>query len=346
MPKIKSGGKIPTAKPSRIRDKIGTTKQLKEELRKTRKELAIQKWGLKKTLKGMKALVRALAKELLQKKEVVVIQKWGLEKTLKGMKALVKELIQKKKELAEANENLEQANKVKSEFVSIASHQLRTPLIGIQWLTELLEKEKLTDKGQKYLSDIRTSIQRLNKLVELLLNVSRIEEGKIEISPQSIDVVNFTKKIVDNLAVLYDSKKRLSFTFTADEKKIIVLTDVSALQNIAQSILSNAVEYTPEGGKIEVKIKKHGQMFLLTVSDTGIGIPKKDQGRIFQEFVRASNAGRLKAAGMGLGLWIAKRATELLGGKIWFESQENKGTTFFVELPIKSKSIDGTKKLA
>ncbi|MBI5731952.1 MAG: hypothetical protein HY982_01170, partial [Candidatus Magasanikbacteria bacterium] len=151
------------------------------------------------------------------------------------------------------------------------------------------------------------------------------------------------------------NKKRLSFVFTADEKKIMAVTDVSAFQNIAQAILSNAIEYTPEGGKIEVKLEKHNQTFLLTVSDTGIGIPKKDQGRIFQKFSRASNAGQLRAAGVGLGLWIAKQATELLGGKIWFESpasakgygvaKENLGTTFFVELPLKSRSINGTKKL-
>jgi len=405
-----------------------TTEQLKEDLRKTREELAIQKWGIEKTLEGMKVLVKELIQkgeeaekakaqdeallasigdgviaidmdgriilmnkaaqtmlgwhpaELLDKSffetipiedekgKPVPLEQQPISRALVGTTttghsyyyirkdktkfpaAMVATPVIIDKKIVGAIEVFrditkeKEIDKVKTEFVSIASHQLRTPLIGIQWLAELLKKEKLTDKGQEYLNDIRISIQRLNKLVELLLNVSRLEEGKIEISPQSIDVVNFIKKIVDSLAIL-NSKKRLSLTFTADEPKIMALTDVGALQNIAQTILPNATEYTPEGGKIEVKIKKHGRMFLLTVSDTGIGIPKKDQGRMFQEFARASNAGRIKAAGMGLGLWIAKQATELLGGKIWFESQENRGTTFFVELPLKSKSIDGTKKL-
>ncbi|MDD4902312.1 MAG: ATP-binding protein [Patescibacteria group bacterium] len=234
-------------------------------------------------------------------------------------------------------------DKIKSEFVSIASHQLRTPLTGIQWLTELLQKEKLTDKGQEYLNDIETSGQRLNKLVELLLNTSRIQAGKVSISPQFVDVVDFTKKLIDGLAPLC-RKKRLSFGFASDEKEIIAMTDVGAFQNIAQAIFSNAIEYTPQGGKVGVKIEKQSETFLLTISDNGIGIPQKDQGRMFQEFARASNAGRLKAVGMGLGLWIAKQATELLGGKIWFKSEENKGTTFFIELPLESKPVKGAKQ--
>jgi PAS domain S-box-containing protein len=243
-----------------------------------------------------------------------------------------------------------EVDRAKSEFVSIASHQLRTPLTGIHWLTELLEKEKLTDKGKEFLNDIKTSVQRLNALVELLLNISRIEEGKIEISPESIDVVSFIKKIVDSLAVLY-SKKKLSLTFTSDEKKMNTMTDVGALQNIAQAILANAFEYTPQGGKIAVNLKKRGINFLLTVSDTGIGIPLKDQSRIFQKFSRASNAESVKAGGMGMGLWITKQAADLLGGKIWFKSPSatlpkgSAGTTFFVELPLRSKLIKGTKKL-
>ncbi len=235
-------------------------------------------------------------------------------------------------------------DEAKTAFVSIASHQLRTPLTGIHWLTELLEREKLTGKGREYLEDIKTSVKRLNSLVELLLNISRLEEGKIEISPQAVDVVRFIKKIVDSLAIIYN-KKRLSFSFVADEPKLVAMTDVGALQNITQAILPNAIEYTPEGGKIEVRLKRHGRSILLTVRDTGIGIPQKDMDRIFQKFARAGNAERFKAGGMGMGLWIAEQATKLLGGKIWFESRENKGTTFFVEIPLKSKSIKGTKKL-
>lgn len=235
-------------------------------------------------------------------------------------------------------------DRIKADFVSIASHQLRTPLTGIQWLTEMLRNEKLTDKGQRYLSDIGLSIQRLNKLVELLLNTSRIQTGEVGIFPESIDVVDFTRKLIDNLFSLY-GEKQLSLTFIADDKKIIVMTDIGAFQNIAQVIFSNAIEYTPEGGKIKVRIKKLKQTFLLTVSDTGIGIPKKDHSRMFQEFSRAGNASKFKPTGMGLGLWIAKQATELLGGKIWFHSEENEGSTFFVELPMEAKAIKGTKKL-
>lgn len=235
-------------------------------------------------------------------------------------------------------------DKIKTDFVSIASHQLRTPLTGIQWLAEMLRNEKLTDKGQKYLSDIGLSVQRLNRLVELLLNTSRIQTGEVGIFPEPLEVVDFTKKLIDNLFSLY-TEKQLSLTFTSNEEKIAVITDIGAFQNIVQVIFSNAIEYTPGGGKIKVRIGKHGQTFLLMVSDTGIGIPKKDQSRMFHEFSRASNASRFKPTGMGLGLWIAKQATELLGGKIWFHSEENEGSTFFVELPVEAKAVKGTKKL-
>ena len=226
--------------------------------------------------------------------------------------------------------------RAKSDFVSIASHQLRTPLTSIQWLTECLEKETLTPRGQEYLNDIKTSVKNLNKLVELLLNVSRIQAGKISLFPQTVEAIDLVEKVMADLEPLYE-KKDLAFTLESPAK-IMMKTDVSALQNIVQVLFSNAIDYTPVSGHIKVKIKKHGQKILLTVSDNGIGIPLKDQEYIFQEFKRASNAGRLKAAGIGMGLWLAKQAADSLGGRIWLQSREDQGSTFFVELPLKSKA--------
>ena len=140
-------------------------------------------------------------------------------------------------------------------------------------------------------------------------------------------------------------KKNLLITFEKHPEKLIALTDNSALRNIMQSIISNATEYTPQGGKIEVSLEKKDRIFIFTVKDTGIGIPLPEQKTIFDKFTRGSNAQLVKTEGTGLGLYIAKQAVELLGGKIWFESKEKKGTTFFVELPLKVEVKVGDKKL-
>lgn len=237
--------------------------------------------------------------------------------------------------------------KMKSEFVSIASHQLRTPLTGIQWVSERLLKikGKLSGKEKDYVNDIHISSARLARLVDDLLNVSRIESGKIAIKPEKIDVFEFVESYIGELDPLA-TKKNIKLVLNKNGEKIEALTDKNALQNIVQSIVSNAMEYTPSGGKVGVSLKKQKNMFLVEVSDTGIGIPKKDQDTIFQKFTRGENAQAVKTDGTGLGLYITQQTVELLGGTIKFVSTEGKGTTFFVELPLKSKPKEGDKGFA
>ncbi|HED38761.1 MAG TPA: HAMP domain-containing histidine kinase, partial [Ignavibacteria bacterium] len=235
-------------------------------------------------------------------------------------------------------------DKMKSEFVAIASHQLRTPLTSIRWVIELfLEKEKITKQGKEYLQDIHASAQRLSDLVDILLNVSRIEEGNIGVSPRPIELVNFINNYLKELEPL-TNKKNLTIKFN-HSRKLEVLTDKNAFQNVIQSLVSNSVEYTPDGGKIGITLEKNKHEFCMKISDSGIGIPKEEQKDITHKFTRGSNAMLIKTAGTGMGLYIAYEAVHLLGGKIWFESEENKGTTFHVILPLKSAKIAGIKKL-
>ena len=230
-----------------------------------------------------------------------------------------------------------EADRAKSEFISIASHQLRTPLTGIQWVVErFMKKEKLTPKGKEYLDDIHMSAKRLTELVDLLLNLSRIEGGKIGITPEPTEVAGIVKSYLQEAAGLCD-KKELKVVFEDCPAELTVKTDKNALRNIVQNIIGNAIEYTPQRGKITVAIQKKDDGFIIKVNDTGIGIPKAEQAHVFQKFVRASNAKLLKANGTGIGLYIAERAANLLGGKIWFESEENRGSTFYVELPLEFK---------
>lgn len=226
-------------------------------------------------------------------------------------------------------------DRAKSEFISIASHQLRTPLTGIQWVIErFTKKETLTEKGRGYLDNIHISVKHLTQLVDLLLNLSRIEAGKIGITSESVEVTSFLKSYLKEVAGLCE-KKELKINFDDYPAELVVETDKNALRNIIQSLISNAIEYTPNGGKIDVALKKIDSVFVIKIRDTGIGIPETEQSHIFEKFVRATNAKLYKTDGTGIGLYIAERAVYLLGGKIWFESEENKGSVFYVELPVR-----------
>lgn len=230
-------------------------------------------------------------------------------------------------------------DKAKTEFVSLASHQLRTPLTAIRWVAEMLEKkESLSEKGKQYLKDIVLSADRLSKLVDSLLNVSRIDEGRVLIAPEPVELVALIRSYLlecEPLSVV----KNLKIIFQEHPPTCMVTTDPSAFRNILQAIFSNAIEYTPEGGAITVSLRelKEDQTFTLIITDTGIGIPKDEQTKVFTKFARATNAQLVKADGSGLGMYISWQAAKLLGGSIRFESKENEGTTFYVTLPVVTK---------
>lgn len=240
-------------------------------------------------------------------------------------------------------------DRAKSEFISIASHQLRTPLTGIRWVLErFMKKEKLTKEGEEYLGDISISVKRLSEIVETLLSTSRIESG-ISIVPKPVEVIGFAEEFISEYAPLY-AKKNLELSFKKPDSKIDMFTDPIALRSIFQNLLSNSIDYTPEGGRIELVLKKNADNLLIKVSDTGIGIPKDEQENIFKKFSRASNARLMKPDGTGLGLYVIYKAVGYLGGKIWFESPVRQlpvgGTAFYVELPLVSKLKVGYKTLS
>ena len=238
------------------------------------------------------------------------------------------------------------AEQIKSDFVSIASHQLRTPLTGIQWVTERLLKNSnsLPEKEQQYVKDINLSSKRLSTLVDSLLNVSRIEGGKITIKPEKIELIDFIKGYITETNPL-TTNKNIQLTFDNHPEKLEILSDRSGIRNIVQSLVSNSIEYTPQNGKIEISVEETEtkDSFLFKVKDSGIGIPKQNQKTIFDKFTRGENAQQVKTDGTGFGLYITKQTTDLLGGTIRFESEENKGTTFFVTLPKISKAREGGK---
>ncbi|MBI5005151.1 MAG: PAS domain-containing protein, partial [Candidatus Lloydbacteria bacterium] len=239
-----------------------------------------------------------------------------------------------------------EADRIKSEFISLASHQLRTPLTGIEWTAELFsKKETLTEAGKKYLRDISFSAKRLSTLVRLLLDVSRIEGGNIGVSPEPIELVSFMKEHLEHMQVLCVKKGLTCLFAKKNPKKCLITTDKNLLGYIVQNIISNAVEYTNTGGNVVISLEAKPDRVCIKVQDTGIGIPQKELGRVFEKFFRASNATSVKPDGTGLGLYIVSEAVKLLGGTVRVESEESKGTVFFIELPLVAARQVGEKKL-
>lgn len=225
----------------------------------------------------------------------------------------------------------------KTEFVSIVSHQLRTPLSAIKWYTEVILGQsigKINDKQRKYLNEIHTGNQKMVSLVSSLLNMSRIELGTLATDIKNVDIIENIKAILTEISPIVTIKKlHISKKFP---KKLLVDTDSKLFSVIVQNLITNAVNYTPEKGSVNITITKGKSKITLIVKDSGYGIPKSEQNKIFTKFFRAQNAKLVSQEGTGLGLYINKVIIEkVFGGKIWFESEENKGTTFFVELPTK-----------
>lgn len=229
-------------------------------------------------------------------------------------------------------------DRAKTEFISIASHQLKTPLTAISWIIERLTSGKVgkfTKKQKDYLADVYDSNKRMVKLVDDLLSVSRLEEGKIKIEPKPLQLEDVIKKIIEAHKFL-GAKRRCQIIFEKPKEKLpLVSLDEFLLRQIAGNILTNAMRYSKDGCRVEIKLEKKGNNLLLTISDQGIGIPEDKQHRVFEKFFRADNAQKLHPDGTGLGLYITKMIVGLLGGKIWFESEEGRGTVFYVELPVR-----------
>ena len=242
----------------------------------------------------------------------------------------------------------EEIDRAKSEFVSLASHQLRTPLTTINWYLEILlskESGKLNKQQSEYLNIIQTANVRLTSLVSSLLNVSRIDMGTFRITPKKTNLQTISKNVISELGKLIHKKKlTVSTSFTPDSKAYVA--DEQLMYIIFQNLLSNAAKYTPEKGKINLKITKDTSHMIISVSDTGCGIPEKDQKEIFKKMYRASNVLSMDTDGTGLGLYTIKAIVEEAGGSITFISKQNKGSTFTITLPLKGmKKREGTRVL-
>jgi len=222
--------------------------------------------------------------------------------------------------------------KLKTEFVSLAAHQLRTPLSAIKWSLRMILDGDLgrINKDQKEIMEkTYQSNERMITLVNDLLNVARIEEGKYAINPAFIDVVKICQSVIDSLADGF-KKKGIEFKFIKPSRKpIMIFVDEEKIRLVLQNVLDNALKYTAKPGKVFLSIKETPTSATVEVKDTGIGIAKNEQKMVFSKFFRASEAILAEPTGSGLGLYMAKNIIDSHGGKIGFKSQPGKGTTFY-----------------
>lgn len=232
-------------------------------------------------------------------------------------------------------EEVARANKMKSEFVSIASHQLRTPLSAIRWEAELLLSKYSEGLSEKHIDTIRSMdslTKRMVKLVNDLLDVARIDQGAMILKKQKVDINKITKRAIDNFLL---SAKAHNIQIVFSPQKIPnVMGDEGRIKLVIENLLDNAIKYISDHGKIKISTEKEDGFIIFSIVDNGVGIPDDQQSRIFNKFFRSDNAVKYQTEGTGLGLYIAKNIIEQSKGKIWFTSKEGVGTAFHFSLPI------------
>jgi PAS domain S-box-containing protein len=224
----------------------------------------------------------------------------------------------------------------KDEFIALVSHQLRTPLTVIRVYGEMLTNGMfgtLSAEQTKWVHNMTNSSARLIDVVGDILNVSRMDLGRIQINPREQDLSEVVAKSVHEVLPLAE-EKHVSLQFTVPRAVVIMPVDEIILNQIVHNLLTNAIRYTKAGtGKVRVRVRQDRSGWTLSVSDNGIGVPKTAQPHIFERFYRAKNALESESQGSGLGLYLIKVMCDAFGGKVWFESSAGKGTTFYVQIP-------------
>ena len=252
-------------------------------------------------------------------------------------KILEEQLRRKNEELQEQNRRVQEANRLKSEFLANMSHELRTPLNGIIGFSELMFNGKvgpMADEHKEYLGDILTGARHLLQLINDVLDLAKVESGKVDIHPEPVSLMRLATEVKDLLRTMADQKSIRVDLQVAPGLDTVVL-DAGKFKQVLYNYLSNALKFTPEEGKVQIRFSPHGEDdFLLEVEDDGIGISKRDMARLFVEFEQLDSGTSKKYAGTGLGLALTKRIVECQGGKVNVTSHEGHGSTFSAILPL------------
>jgi PAS domain S-box-containing protein len=236
----------------------------------------------------------------------------------------------------QARAEAEVAVRLRDQFLTIASHELKTPLTSLMGNAEAMQRRakrdpSLNERDERALNVITNQAKRLNRMITALLDISRLEQGQLAIERVPVDLTSLVRRIVD------ESQPNLHqhvLVFTESDELLIIAGDEVRLEQVFQNLIQNAVKYSPKGGAIMVGVEREGKSACVSVADQGIGIPPTDMPKLFQRFYRASNADAKHISGMGVGLYIVKEIVEQHGGKVQVDSVEGDGTTFTIILPL------------
>jgi PAS domain S-box-containing protein len=237
-------------------------------------------------------------------------------------------------EQVDARRKVEDLSRLKDEFLSIASHELRTPVTSIKGYTQLaktLIRENDLRTSEEYLDIALDQIDRMSRLILELLDVSRIETGRLEIRREPISWTTFVSDVVHRHHIAL-SERRFQLSLPVGHKR--VLGDRDRLEQVLGNLMENAVKYSPDGSEILVSVEDRGDQVITSVADRGIGIPTDELGQVFERFHRGRHVSSTNYGGLGLGLYITKQIVERHGGAIWVDSREGQGTTFSFSLPV------------
>ncbi|MFN8474056.1 MAG: HAMP domain-containing sensor histidine kinase [Anaerolineae bacterium] len=253
------------------------------------------------------------------------------------LRLLRDELAQRNLALEAANTELHHLDDLKSQFIEVAAHELRTPLTTLSGFLEMLLEElpgPLTSEQRRYLRIMDESAQRLQAIVNELLELTRIDAGRLQLTLQPADIVRLARDVIVNFEPQVTARN-LHLRLDAEAHLPMTLCDVKRTVQILSNLVSNAVKYTLPGGQIIIHVGPASEPYFVevTVVDDGVGIPVDEQPRVFDRFFRARTAGLTDAPGTGLGLSIARSLAELHGGRIWLESEVGHGSKFHVTLP-------------
>jgi signal transduction histidine kinase len=255
-----------------------------------------------------------------------------VEERTRSLKETVLALQAAKEEVSLSLEKEKELGQLKSRFVSMASHEFRTPLSAIQLSTVLIEKYSAQQGNAniaKHIAKIKNAVNNLTGILNDFLSLEKLEAGKVEPVYEDFDIVKFSEEIIEEMQMVAKQNQMIVFQHTGIERTVKL--DQGLLKNCIINLIGNAIKYSGENTFIEFNTEIADKQLVITVKDNGIGIPENDQKHLFEAFFRAHNTGNIP--GTGLGLNIVTRYANLMNGKIKFQSTVNKGTSFTISFP-------------